>query len=205
MDLGDDVQEENLIDDQVAQALVDSGAAPTPQVVTHSSPMASAPTQVPTVAVPEALPLTGPLPDEPEVAPTPTPLVPTPADVAPTPAAIEITDSTPAPTPLPTPSVPVSSAELNSGSGDDNELMRVKQKALEQLSPLVSHLELPADQKFDTYMEIIRASDDKTLIQPAFETAQQIQDEDKKAQALLDVVNEVNYLTQEHSGEDKIV
>ena len=77
--------------------------------------------------------------------------------------------------------------------------MDVKQQALQQLSPLVSHLDLPADQKFDTYMEIIRASDDKTLVKPAFEAAQAIEGEDKKAQALLDIVNEVNYLTQDHS------
>ncbi len=44
-------------------------------------------------------------------------------------------------------------------------------------------------------MSIIRAGDDKSLIKPAFDAAQQITDEDKKAQALLDVVNEVNYLT----------
>jgi hypothetical protein len=50
-------------------------------------------------------------------------------------------------------------------------------------------------------MEIIRASDDKSLIQPAFDVAQLIEDEDKKAQALLDVVNEINYLTQGHPSE----
>ena len=49
-------------------------------------------------------------------------------------------------------------------------------------------------------MEILRASDDKSLVQPAFEEAQKIDDEDKKAQALLDVVNEVNYLTQDHEA-----
>jgi hypothetical protein len=90
-------------------------------------------------------------------------------------------------------------SHLDGGVGDDDELMDVKQQALEELSPLVSHLDLPPEQKFDTYMEILRASDDKTLVKPALDAAKAIEDDDKRAQALLDVVNEVNYLTQDHN------
>ena len=86
------------------------------------------------------------------------------------------------------------------GSAGDSELLEVKQQALTQLTPLVDKLDLPADEKFDTYMMIIRASDDTKLIKPAFEAAQAIADDDKKAQALLDVVNEINYLTQPDDG-----
>jgi hypothetical protein len=89
-------------------------------------------------------------------------------------------------------------SHLDGGTGDDEELMDVKHEALEELSPLVNNLDLPPEQKFDTYMEILRASDDKTLVKPALEAAKAIEDDDKRAQALLDVVNEVNYLTQDH-------
>lgn len=97
-----------------------------------------------------------------------------------------------------------SSIKGSSGSGapltpQDENLVSVKKQALEQLSPLIDKLDLPPEKKFETYMEVIRASDDKNLIEPAFQAANAIEDEDKKAQALLDVVNEVNYLTQDHN------
>jgi hypothetical protein len=43
---------------------------------------------------------------------------------------------------------------------------------------------------------MIQASDDQSMIHTAYEIAQQIPDEKLKAQALLDVVNEINYFTQ---------
>ena len=42
---------------------------------------------------------------------------------------------------------------------------------------------------------MLRASDDPTLIKPAYEAAAQIEGEKEKAQALLDVINEINYIT----------
>lgn len=85
---------------------------------------------------------------------------------------------------------------VETGEGTDEELLGVKQQALEQLTPIVDTLELPAEERFDTLMMIIRASDDKKLVKPAYEAANEISDKDKRARALLDVVNEVNYLTQ---------
>jgi len=76
------------------------------------------------------------------------------------------------------------------------ELHKIKQQALKQLGPMVGHLQQTPQERFDTLMMMIRASDDETLIKPAYEAALQIEDDNKKAQALLDVVNEVNYLTQ---------
>lgn len=43
---------------------------------------------------------------------------------------------------------------------------------------------------------IIQASDDSGLINKAYEVSKQIQDKKEKAQALLDVVNEINYFSQ---------
>ena len=78
----------------------------------------------------------------------------------------------------------------------DDDLVEIKQQALQQLSPLVDHLDQTPEEKFHTTMMMIQASDDQNLIKTAYESAQQITDEKAKAQALLDIVNEINYFTQ---------
>lgn len=77
-----------------------------------------------------------------------------------------------------------------------DDLLIIKQQALQQLSPLVDHLEQSPEEKFTTTMMMIQATDDKSLIPSAFETAKLIKDEKFKAQAMLDIVNEINYFTQ---------
>ncbi len=78
---------------------------------------------------------------------------------------------------------------------DSDDLIAVKQKALQDLGPLVGHLDQTPEEKFKTTMMMIQASDDKSLVQTAYEAAQQITDDKAKAQALLDVINEINYFT----------
>lgn len=82
------------------------------------------------------------------------------------------------------------------GVNHTNNLIDIKQQALSQLSPLVGHLDQSPEEKFRTTMMMIQASDDQSMIQTAFEAAQSISDEKVRAQALLDVVNEINYFTQ---------
>lgn len=77
----------------------------------------------------------------------------------------------------------------------DGELDGVKKQAITELRPLVDKLELPPEEKFDTYLLLIRSTDDKTLIAPAHEAAKQISDETRKAQALLDVIKEIDFLS----------
>ncbi len=81
------------------------------------------------------------------------------------------------------------------------DLADIKQHALSQLTPLVGHLDQSPEDKFRTTMMMIQASDDQSLVQTAYEAAQKIEDDKARAQALLDVVNEINYFTQ-HSAED---
>jgi hypothetical protein len=47
-------------------------------------------------------------------------------------------------------------------------------------------------------MMMIQATDDHTKIKDAYEAAQAITDDKVRAQALLDVVNEINYFTQQN-------
>ena len=87
---------------------------------------------------------------------------------------------------------------LPSASNTPDELLDIKQDALRELKPLVGHLEQNAEEKFRTTMMMIQASDDHSLLQSAYDAAKQITDEKARAQALLDVVNEINYFTQHH-------
>lgn len=86
-----------------------------------------------------------------------------------------------------------SAPSIGSAGGD---LTDIKQQALSQLSPLVGHLDQTPEEKFRTTMMMIQAADDQSLIKAAYDAAQQIPDEKAKAQALLDVINEINYFTQ---------
>ncbi|HSX36098.1 MAG TPA: hypothetical protein VLH84_04165 [Patescibacteria group bacterium] len=83
-----------------------------------------------------------------------------------------------------------------SGSANADELLDIKQNALQQLSPLVGHLDQTPEEKFRTNMMMIQAADNPALIKEAYAAAQQISDEKIRAQALLDIVNEINYFTQ---------
>jgi hypothetical protein len=86
--------------------------------------------------------------------------------------------------------------QANTDDPSTNDLIDIKSQALKQLSPLVNHLQQTPEEKFRTTMMMIQASDNQDLIKDAYEAAQQITDDKSKAQALLDVVNEINYFTQ---------
>jgi hypothetical protein len=75
-------------------------------------------------------------------------------------------------------------------------LFGIKRDALQSLSPLLGHLDQTPEEKFRTTMMLIQATDNKDLIGDAYSAAKAIEDEKARAQALLDVVNEINYFTQ---------
>jgi len=103
-------------------------------------------------------------------------------------------DPTPAPAPPPVmPASPPEPATTPAPNGD--ELLDLKGKALQSLQPLVSHLDQSPEEKFKTTMMLIQATDNSDLVKQAYEAANQIPDEKARAQALLDVVNEINYFT----------
>jgi hypothetical protein len=72
---------------------------------------------------------------------------------------------------------------------------QIKISALQELRPLMQHIDLSPEERFEKYLMMLRASDDSTLIQPTYEAAQKITGEKLRAQALLDVINEINYLS----------
>lgn len=78
---------------------------------------------------------------------------------------------------------------------NNNDLDSIKKDALKELRPLVDKLDLSPEEKFDIYLLLLRSTDDTTLIAPAHETARSIADESKRAQALLDVIKEIDFLS----------
>lgn len=79
--------------------------------------------------------------------------------------------------------------------GPETGLDGVKVEAINELRPLMDKLVLPAEEKFDLYLLIIRSTDDKTLIAPAHEAAKLIADDTRRANALVDIIKEIDYLS----------
>lgn len=77
-------------------------------------------------------------------------------------------------------------------SGD---LEGIKKDALNELRPLVDKLQLEPEEKFDTYLLLLRSTDDRNLIAPAHAAAKAIPDETRRAQALLDIIKEIDFLS----------
>lgn len=132
------------------------------------------------------------------------------SEPAPASPSTDYNDSNPSFTPLadpPTASIvdePIESAlPTPTGPTDQNSLLGLKQQALQQLSPLVGHLDQSPEEKFKTTMMMLQATDDSSLVQAAYESAQAIPDEKARAQAILDVVNEINYFTHQQTSPDQ--
>lgn len=121
--------------------------------------------------------------------------VPEPEELSPAPAADEPAAPVPMPDPIAdTPPAPASTVEpiatpLNS------DLESIKKDALSELRPLVDKLDVSPEEKFDTYLLLLRSTDDQALIAPAHEAARSITDEARRAQALLDIIKEIDYLS----------
>jgi hypothetical protein len=104
----------------------------------------------------------------------------------------------PAPILMSAPAVPSQTNQTAVASTDD--LISIKQMALQQLKPLVGHLDQTPEEQFRTTMMMIQGADDQSLINKAYQAASAITDEKVRAQALLDVVNEINYFNSQQEN-----
>lgn len=98
------------------------------------------------------------------------------------------------PAPVPAPVTPPQDL-VTADDTDISGLLNIKHMALEELLPLIDKLDQTPEERFRTVMMMIQASDNKDLIDKAYESAHKITDEKLRAQALLDIVNEINYFT----------
>lgn len=113
---------------------------------------------------------------------------PAPAEPAPLAPPAPVIPDAPAEPDFEVPAINDNGATVAAGPLDD-----IKKDALAELRPLVDKLDLPADEKFDTLLLIIRSTDDQSLVATAHEAAKAIEDESKRASALLDVIKEIDY------------
>lgn len=115
---------------------------------------------------------------------------------APAPIAIQ-----PTPAPIEEPAVelavpaPVTFPSLS--ADDASNLDSIKGEALNELRPLMDKLTVSPEEKYDIYLLLLRSTDDKSLIAPAHEAAKAIEDETRRAQALLDIIKEIDFLSGE--------
>jgi len=84
---------------------------------------------------------------------------------------------------------------------DQEHLAGLKQQALQHLEPLASHVEGTPEEMFKTTMMMIQANDNHTLLEKALEAAKNIEDDKVRAKAMLDVINEINYFSQNSTDE----
>ncbi|MDR0979852.1 MAG: hypothetical protein LBM12_01705 [Candidatus Nomurabacteria bacterium] len=72
------------------------------------------------------------------------------------------------------------------------DLARVKDSVLADLRPIIGSVKLPADEKFDLTMRVYDVTKDGGMLEVAYEATKGINDDGKKADALLRVINEID-------------
>jgi len=160
--------------DDLTETIVEPAPSDTPD----TTPTAENLEQLDTTTLPGNLTMSEPVTDDSAAPESPT--------TAPTPSADNTLDlpSAEDTTTVPTESIP-------------SDLLDIKQEALQELSPLVDHLDQTPEERFRTTMMMIQAADDSSKIKVAYDAAHEIEDKKVRAQALLDVINEINYFTQQ--------
>ena len=96
-------------------------------------------------------------------------------------------------TPVPPVAVSEPTATANSSAASDDTLDPIKKEALQKLEPLVGELDLNPEEKYRALMMIIQATDNKDLVAEAYQAAAKIEDTKAQAQALLSIINEIDY------------
>ena len=76
----------------------------------------------------------------------------------------------------------------NEGMG----INQVKEAALRELAPILSKLDVPAEQKFDIYKNVIDNYHDSSVIEPAYQAASKIADDKEKGEALLYIIDSID-------------
>ena len=69
---------------------------------------------------------------------------------------------------------------------------QVKEAALRDLAPLLTKLDVPAEQKFDIYKDVIDNYHDSSVIAPAYQAASEIKDDRDRGEALLYIIDSID-------------
>jgi hypothetical protein len=86
------------------------------------------------------------------------------------------------------------SPQPTTNDGDAN-LDSIKTKAIEALTPIIDSLDnMDPERKFDICLTALRYTDNHHLAESALNAAMAIQEKGTKAEALVELINEINYL-----------
>lgn len=141
---------------------------------------------MPAASEPSTLENTTPAPENPTSAPenatsTPENAIPTPENTVP---------AAPAPggtTPAPAEAAPIANLDLQN-------LDSVKANILKDLAPLMDKIHVEPEKKFELYTDMLAENNDASIVGPAYETARQISDEEKRGEALLSLFEKIEQL-----------
>lgn len=87
-------------------------------------------------------------------------------------------------------------------SASKQNLDEVKQKALAALVPVISNLSsVGPERKFDICLTAMRFTDNSELAGTALEAALSIEEAGTKAEALVELINEIDYLQAQVAGD----
>lgn len=170
----DDNSKSSVDDDELNQMIANISSqsappvAPTPPAPAQPSVQNPVPVNDPSASVPQPVEAPSPIPAEAVATPIPAPLPEPSVQQSPTP-----------PTPAPV-----------------SNLDTIKQDAIAELRPLVDKLNLSPEDRFNTILLIIRSTDDVSLLPAVHAAAKQIPDDGRRAQALLDVIKEIDFFKQ---------
>lgn len=76
--------------------------------------------------------------------------------------------------------------------GGNADLDAIKMNALSDLKPILDKVSLPPEEGFKLRMTMLKNNFDASLVAPTYEAAKQITDDTARAQALLDVIKEID-------------
>ncbi|MBR0430849.1 hypothetical protein IJJ05_00980 [Candidatus Saccharibacteria bacterium] len=188
--------DQNQTVDNDLQKAIDDIANTTNVDPVFSDPVA-APSSVPEGDTGELGEPVGPFP-EPKVemvAPAPEPMAPLESINIPdleVPAPTPAPEPAPSPTPEPTPEVNLAPAEPSPEMPVNLNMHQIKEAALRDLVPLLDHLNLNPNQKFNIYRNIFEELRDYTVLEPAYLAAKEISDDTDRAEALLYLVESID-------------
>lgn len=171
-------QNQSSVDNDLQKAIDDITNTTSTDPV-FSDPVA-APSSVPEGDTGELGEPVGPFP-EPQVTVT----APAPEPIAPLDAMSGVPELT-APESIPEPTLPPEPEPQNMGTAE------IKKAALRDLVPLLAKVNMDSAQKFDVYCDIFQELKDYTVLDPAYHAARDISDENKRAEALLYIVEAIN-------------
>ena len=95
----------------------------------------------------------------------------------------------------PTTSEPAPEASTSMPAGD-GDLDSIRTSAIAELRPLLDKVEITPEEKFTLLVTLFNANHDQSLMDPAFAAAREITDDAHKAEALLEVIRDINSLSE---------